>query len=422
MKRPAFLVAGGFLILIAIGTALLSLPVAHAPGQSYDFITSLFTATSAVCLTGLIVVDTASYFSHTGQAIIMVLIQLGGLGIMTLTVLVSWLALGKVGLTSSITTTAEGRVSHLGDVKKAVLTIVGISLTMELLTAILLAARFAKGYDFAPGQAVWQGGFHAVSAFNNAGFALHSDSLIPYANDALILLPVAAAIIVGGVGFYIVAAPSRAMKSLSGWFTVWGTIILLLVGTLGARMFEDTSWLLSFFHSATTRTAGFNAIDMETIHPGYIVLTEVLMAIGGGSGGTAGGVRITTVAVLLVVVLAEVRGREEVDIRRKRIPNATVRQALAVIMMSLTLIVGATLGVTMLAPELGMEKVTFEVISAFSTTGLSLGITDALPPAAQLILIVLMFAGRIGPITVVAALASQKRSHLSYPKERPFIG
>lgn len=409
-------------MLILVGTALLSLPAAHAPGSEVNLLTSLFTATSAVCLTGLIVVDTASYFSHLGQAIIMVLIQLGGLGIMTLTVLVSWLVLGKVGIRRTLTTTTEGRVTHLGEVKQTVLTILGISLLVETLVAIALAARFATYYDFDPGQAVWHGVFHSISGFNNAGFSLNSDSVMAFAADPFILGPLALAIIVGGLGFYILVAPHKAMKTLSGWFTVWGTVILLVVGTLGARVFENTSWLVSFFQSATSRTAGFNAIDMESLHPGSIVLTETLMGIGGGSGGTAGGVRITTVAVLIAVVLAEVRGREEVDIRRKRIPSATVRQALSVIMLALVLVVGATVGITMIAPEFGMEKITFEVISAFSTTGLSLGITGLLPGAGQLLLIVLMFAGRVGPITVVAALASQKRSHLSYPKERPLIG
>ncbi len=422
MKRPAFIVAGGFLLLIVFGTVLLSLPVAHGSGVSFDPVTSLFTATSAVCLTGLVVVDTASYFSPLGQGIIMLLIQLGGLGIMTLTVLVSWLVIGKIGLKNTLATTAEGRATNLGEVKKTVAVIAGVSLAVELVVASVLTIRFATTYHMGLPHALWHGTFHAVSAFNNAGFALKSDSLISYANDAFILGPLAIGIILGGLGFYVLIAPRRAYRTLSGWFTVWGTVLLLAIGTLGGRVFEQESWLVSFFQSATTRTAWFNAINMETLHPGSIVLTEVLMAIGGGSGGTAGGVRITTVAVLIAVVIAEVQGREEVDIRRKRIPSATVRQALAVVMLSLTLVIGATLAITTVAPELGMEAITFEVISAFSTTGLSLGITAALPVSAQLILVVLMFAGRVGPITVVAALASQKRSHLSYPKERPLIG
>ncbi|SPJ41678.1 Ktr system potassium uptake protein B [Corynebacterium diphtheriae subsp. lausannense] len=442
-KTPARLVAGCFAALVLLGTVLLLLPVSREGHAQADVVTALFTATSAVCLTGLTVVDTATYWSHFGQLIILALIQVGGLGIMTLTTFVGWVLVGRIGVKGRLNAAAEGRGRELGEVTGLLIATIGFTLVVESAVAVALTLRFhAMGFDW--WASLWEGVFHAVSAFNNAGFGLRSNNLMPYVGDGWIILPISAAVIVGGLGFPMLLELHRRATfrrqgqairrmSLTSLFIIAGTIVLLATGTVGIAVLEwrgvlapfdgPTKVLAAFFHSVTSRTAGFNSIDMSQLHPTSLLLTDSLMFIGGGSGGTAGGIKITTVAVLLAVMVAEIRGDDQILIRGRRIPNRTVRQALAVTMLAV-LTVGVAVGlVLVLAPEFGVFDLSFEVVSAFATVGLSTGITGSLPSAAQLVLVVLMYAGRIGPVSLVAALAarSSKRQY-SYPVERLIIG
>ena len=378
---PAQLVAGSFALLVLVGTTLLLLPMSRADGSA-DFVTALFTATSAVCLTGLIVVDTATYWSHFGQAVIMMLIQLGGLGIMTLATIASWVIAGQIGVKSRLNASAEGRGGNqLGDVKTLLVATLSFTAAVEGVIATFLIAKFHLSYGYDWGSAIWQGTFHSISAFNNAGFSLESDNLVLFVNDIGLLFPIACSIMIGGVGYPV-----------------------LLELTLRLRR----------------RTQGFKYLPRLSLTTQFVVAGSL---IGGGSGGTAGGVKITTVAVLLAVMVSEIRGDEYTLLSERRIPNRTMRQALAVFMLAGSIVVVAIGLVQLLAPEFSTHQIVFEVISAFATVGLSTGITGSLPVSAKLLITVLMYSGRIGPITLVAAMAARsQRRQYSYPVERPLIG
>ncbi len=429
-----------FLLLILAGTALLLLPFSRSGPESPEFTTALFTATSATCLTGLTVVDTATYWSHFGQVVIMLLIQVGGLGIMTLATVVSFVLAGQMGVKGRLRAAAEQRGRDLGEIRTIIFGTIGFSLAIELVIAIVLTFRFAAeyGYGFLP--AVWEGVFHSISAFNNAGFGLRSNNLVPYVNDAGIILPIAFGIIVGGLGFPVLLelrarwrSKVKHPPSLTLIFTLVGTAILLVVGTIGFALMEWTNALrdlspwsavqAAFFHSVSSRTAGFNSVDLSDLRPSSLMLTDFLMFIGGGSGGTAGGVKVTTAAVLVAVLIAEVRGDEQLLVAGRRIPGRIVRQAMAVFMMAFLIVGGSIMALQLLLPQFHSHQITFETISAFATVGLTTGITPELPDFARIWLVVLMYLGRIGPITVVAALAARTNRRLySFPVERPFIG
>ncbi|WP_156193626.1 TrkH family potassium uptake protein [Corynebacterium kalinowskii] len=437
---PAQLVAVSFLLLILFGTALLLLPISRSGPQSPEFMTALFTATSAVCLTGLNVVDTATYWSHFGQAVIILLIQIGGLGIMTLATVASYLLMGRMGVRGRLNAAAEMRGRDLGEVKTVILGTLGFSISFELIIAVVLTLRFYFGYGMGPGASVWEGTFHAVSAFNNAGFGLASTNLVPYVKDAGIILPIAFGIIIGGLGFPVLLELRHRLRtrttlpiSLTMRFTFWGTGVLLVVGTLGTAVFEwngalahleaGPALMAAFFHSVSSRTAGFNSIDLSNLHDSTLMMTDVLMVIGGGSGGTAGGVKVTTIAVLVAVLISEIRGDTEVLVAGRRIPNRIVRQAMAVLMATSLILLISILTLQVLMPQFAAHQIVFECISAFATVGLTTGITPQLPDFAQLWLVCLMYAGRVGPITLVAALAARQSKRLyKFPVERPFIG
>ncbi|MDU0479867.1 potassium transporter TrkG [Staphylococcus chromogenes] len=437
---PAQLVSGSFLMLILLGTSVLMLPIARSGPQSPEFVTALFTATSAVCLTGLNVVDTASYWSHFGQAVILLLIQIGGLGIMTLATVVSYVLAGRMGVRGRLNAAAEQRGRDFGEIRTIIWGTIGFSLAVEGIISFILFCRFFFGYHYTFGASVWQGVFHAVSAFNNAGFGLHSTNLVPFVNDVGIILPIASGIIIGGLGFPVLLelrarckSPHRTPPSLTLRFTLWGTGFLLLLGTVGFGAMEWNGALAhlepwsavqaAFFHSVSTRTAGFNSIDLSNLHSSSLLLTDFLMLIGGGSGGTAGGVKVTTAAVLVAVMVAEIRGDEQLLVGGRRIPGRIVRQAMAVFMMAFVIVVSSIMGLQILMPQFSSHEIVFETISAFATVGLTTGITPELPDFARVWLVCLMYAGRVGPITVVAALAGRTNRRLySFPVERPFIG
>ncbi|PME06926.1 ATPase [Corynebacterium ulcerans] len=442
-KTPARLVAGSFATLVIIGTLVLLLPISREGHAQADVVTALFTATSAVCLTGLTVVDTATYWSHFGQLVILLLIQLGGLGIMTLTSFAAWVLVGRIGVRDRLNAAAEGRGRELGEVKGLLVATLAFTVVVETAVALVLTLRF-KGLGFSWGASVWEGVFHSVSAFNNAGFGLRSDNLVAYVGDFGIILPISGAIILGGLGSPLllelhrrhehrVAGIAERRFSLTAVFTIAGTFALLVIGTVGIAAFEwrgalsgfsvPTKLLASFFQSVTSRTAGFNSINIGELHPSSLVLTDFLMFIGGGSGGTAGGIKITTAAVLLTVMVAEIRGDDNVLIRGRRIPTRTVRQALAVTMLAVLLVSVSLMTMLLVAPEFEFLDISFEVVSAFATVGLSTGITADLPGVGKLLLVLLMYAGRVGPVSLVAALAARSNKRLySYPVERPIIG
>lgn len=438
-SRPARAIATSFAIAIAVGTALLSLPVSTAEGLRAPFADALFTATSAVCVTGLVTVDTGSYWSPLGKFIIIVLIQVGGLGIMTLATLLAVVFFKRMGLQTRMSAQAETKTLSAHGFKSILKRIIALTVLVEVTLAVLLTTRFLTAYDMTLSDSVSSGVFHSISAFNNAGFSLYSDSLMGFASDPWVLLSIATAVIIGGLGFPVIIELKSNWTSPSRWsalsrVTVFMTLLLLTVGTVGffaAESQNDQTWgglgmgeqlLASFFTSVMPRTAGFNSVDIASMQPESTALTEVLMFIGGGSAGTAGGIKITTVGIMLFAVWAELRGRSDVEIGHRRISSDTQRQALSVVMLGFViLMIGTTLLV--LTTEDPFGSVLFEAISAFGTVGLSFGITPELPDTAKYILVALMFAGRIGPLTFASALAMRSNTSLHRrPEERMSIG
>ncbi|CCQ13817.1 H(+)-transporting two-sector ATPase [Rhodococcus sp. AW25M09] len=436
--------AAGFALAIVFGAAVLLIPGATQTGREPGVLEALFTSTSAVSLTGLIVVDTPVYWSGFGQGVILGLIQIGGFGIMTIASLVGLFLADRIGLRGRLNAAAEVRTSGLGDVRSVVVGVFRTSLIIESVVATALAARFFFGYDEPLGRALWLGIFHAVSAFNNAGFALFSDSMIGFATDPWICVPLLAAVVLGGIGFPVLFEIARRVRSrargrrphrrwsLHTRMTLTVTGVLLVLGptvvlafewsrTLGGFGFWD-KMLVATFQGTMPRTAGFNSVDYADVDNATLLITDVLMFIGGGSGGTAGGIKVTTFALLLFVILAEIRGDREVTVFDRRIDARVQRQALTVALIGVALVMLPVVAL-LEGTEFDLDALLFEVVSAFATVGLSTGITAQLPGWGQVILIVLMYLGRIGSITLVSALAARDRGRrYTLPTERPFIG
>lgn len=435
---PGRVVAGAFVAVLTIGTVLLSLPVA-VQGRTATFIEALFTATSALCVTGHIVVDTPVFWSPFGQVVIMGLIQVGGFGVMSLATLLGLLVARRLGLRTRLTAASESHTVAVGDVRRVLSGVAITTLVTQTVVALLLFLRFWLGYSEEAGRALWLGIFHAVSSFNNAGFALFSDNLMSFVTDPWICLPICAAIILGGIGFPAIMELRRRLFIPRRWTLNTMTVVvvsgvLLVVGAAALTLLEWSNpgtlgpldpasrLLAGFTLSVMPRTAGFNTIDVSQMHEESWFVTDILMFIGGGPAGTAGGLKVTTFAVLFFIIVAELRGDTAVNMFGKRLPRSTHREALTVALLAVALVVGATLAIMLMSP-FDFDRVLFEVISAFATVGLSTGITADLPAAAQTILIVLMFIGRLGPVLLGSALAltTQKRMY-ELPKERPIIG
>jgi len=439
LGRPARVVAGAFALAIVIGTVLLSLPIATETGRGGGFVPAVFTASSAVSVTGLSIVDTASYWSTFGEITILVLMQVGGLGVMTLASMLAVLMSPRLRLRFNLTVQAETSALTLGDVRRVVVGVVQLSLFFEALVAAALTLRLVFGYDRSIGPAAYESVFHSVSAFNNGGFALFSDSLTRYVSDAWICVPIALAVVIGSLGFPVLLELRRELFQPHRWslhtkLTLGVSGILLVVGpvlitamewnnsrTLGTLSIPDRL-LAGIFHGVMPRSGGFNTIDIGAMNAESLVVMDGLMFIGGGSASTAGGIKVTTFAILALVIAAEIRGEPDVQALKRRIPTSVQRQALTVALVSVGVIVVATL-VLLSLTDLSLDLVLFDTISAFATVGLSSGALAEMPGSAHIILAVLMFAGRLGPITLATALATKERTRrYRLPEERPIVG
>ncbi|QIG39716.1 TrkH family potassium uptake protein [Microbacterium sp. 4R-513] len=437
--RPARTVVAAFGIAVLAGTGLLMLPISSRTGEVADFFDALFTATSAVCVTGLTVVDTATFWSPFGQAVILLLIQIGGLGIMVSASTIGLVLARRLTVAGRLTAAAEANAVSFDDVRGLVRNIVLISFLIEACTAFVLFLRFAGAYGYPPGEAAWYALFHSVSSFNNAGFALFSDNLIGFASDPFICLPICAAIILGGLGFPVLMQLRREFRHPLRWtmntrLVLSMSIVLLIAGTLYITILEWSNprtlggydpaarILIGFFHSVQTRTAGFNSVDIGQMRDETWVGMDVLMFIGGGPAGTAGGIKVTTFAVLYFILLTELRGEASVHIFGKRLSRAVHRQAISVVLLAIAVVMAAVIALMLITGH-PFDKVLFEAVSAFGTVGLTTGITYGLPPGAEVILVILMFIGRLGPLTIGSAFALRDRRVLyEYPEERPAIG
>jgi trk system potassium uptake protein TrkH len=439
LQHPTQVIAGGFATAVVIGTGLLSFPMATESGRRADLVDALFAATSAVCLTGLVTVDTGGYWSPFGEAVILMLIQVGGLGIMTLATLVTVLASRRLGLRGRLLAQAETKTLVLSDLRRVMRNIVLFSVLSETVAAVVLTARFAITYDDPFGRAAYHGIFHAISGFNNAGFSLNADNLMGYVDDPVVGLTVALAVIVGGLGFPVVFELARCWRRPKLWsvmtrITVILSAALLAVGTLVFTAVESANpktlgplsgpgkLLAGFFHAAMTRSGGFNSVPTGEMRPESLFATDVLMFIGGGSAGTAGGIKVTTFGLLAFVIWSEMRGEPRVNVGRRRVPETNQRQALAIALLGIGAVAISTFILLNLTGH-SLDQVLFEAVSAFGINGMSTGITAELPPQGQLLLVVLMFIGRIGPLTVASALALRDRTRrFELPEERTIVG
>lgn len=439
LSSPARLLPAAFIAAIAVGTALLMLPVARAGPGGTDVITALFTATSAVCVTGLTVVDTGSYWSGMGQTVILLLILVGGLGITALATLIVLAVAGRLGLRTRLAAARETKTLALGDVRRVLLRVGVTMLALQVGVAIILTLRLLAAYGTTFPEALRQGVFHAVSATNNAGFSLYPDSLTRFVGDPVIMLTVCLAIIVGGIGFPVLLELHRSWRAPGSWsvhtrLTVWGTAILLVLGLAAMVVFEWSNpttlgslslserVLGSVFGAVQPRTAGFNVVDIADMRQETLLATIVLMFVGGGSAGTAGGIKVTTAAVLLYVVWAEIRSDDDVTVARRRISTQTQRQAVGITTVGLAG-VGFGAFAIMGTTQIDFGPAVFEAASAFGTVGLSLGFDAELPVAAKLALVALMFIGRVGPVAAFSFFAMRStKSRFRYPETRPLVG
>jgi potassium uptake TrkH family protein len=435
---PARLALTVFALVILLFTALLSLPAATADGHRAVLVDALFTATSAVCVTGLVVVDTATYWSEFGHAVILVAIKVGGLGILTLASLLGLVVSRRLGLTQRLLAASETRAMRLGEVGSLLRAVIVTSTTLEAAISVVLFPRFLREGE-GVGKALWHAVFYGISAFNNAGFVIHPAGLLPWAQDWTITIPVAVGVFVGSLGFPVVLTLRRSWRTPRDWplhtkLTLSTTSALLLLSTVLIGWFEwgnpRTLGALDLPHRINAavfagvmpRSGGFSTVDVAQMNETTWLIQDLLMFIGGGSASTAGGIKVVTLAVLLLAALAEARGDPDVEAFGRRVPSATIRLAVTVLLAGLTLVALSTIGLLAITGQ-RLDQVLFEVISAFATCGLSTGITPDLPDAGKYLLSALMYAGRTGTMTLAAALALRERQRMyRLPEERPIVG
>ncbi|WP_253798343.1 TrkH family potassium uptake protein [Rhodovulum sp. P5] len=419
---------------IVLGTLLLKLPLAARVPISWS--DAAFTATSAVTVTGLSVIDTGSVLTLFGQAVLLLLIQVGGLGLMTFAVLILTMLGLTVGVTHRQYLREDLNQTSVSGLLRLVRTIIGFVLVCELVGAGLLTLVFVPHLGWADG--LWASLFHAVSAFNNAGFALFPDSLSGWVGDPLVNLVIPALLILGGLGFTVVAD----LRRIGGWrgLTVHGK--LMLVGTAGLLVWSTVSFaalewtnpatlgqfespatraLASWFQAATTRTAGFNTVDIAELENGTTLMFMTLMVIGAGSTSTGGGIKVTTFIVLLLTTAAVFRRRPSVDVFGRRLGHDQIMKVLALAMVSVLAILIA-LFTLLLFHEGDFLDLAFETVSAFGTVGLSRGVTGDLDAAGRIVIMAIMFMGRVGPLTFGFLLAVRRRRRIAYPEGTVYLG
>ncbi|WP_168122909.1 TrkH family potassium uptake protein [Paenibacillus sp. HB172176] len=427
----------GFAITILIGAFLLDLPIATVGDGSIRFLDALFTATSAVCVTGLTVIDTGTNFTIFGQIIIMVLIQIGGLGFMTYGVIIAVILGRKVGLKHRVFIQESTKSNTIQGLVRLVKTIVIISFSFELIGAYLLWLRWI--HEMGVGKAAYYAIFHSVSAFNNAGFSLFSDNLAGFVGDPIVNIIISLLFICGGLGFIVMvdiykkrrwrrfSLHTKIVLLTTILLSAGGFLLILSLEMLNSSVFGDLSigeklWS-AYFQSVTTRTAGFNTVQLSGLLTASQFLIIFLMFIGASSGSTGGGIKTSTFMILIVAMYSTIRGREQVHIFKRRISYDTILRSLAIIIISLGLVLIVAFMLTLTEKGDEFIEILFEATSAFGTVGLTLDVTPTLSGAGKIIIIATMFAGRLGPLTLAYALARNKRSSkIGYPEEKVLVG
>ncbi|MCW3842748.1 TrkH family potassium uptake protein, partial [Micromonospora yasonensis] len=408
LRHPVRLVPLGFLAAILLGTGALMLPWATSQHRYTPFVTALFTSTSAVSVTGLAVNDTPNYWNPFGLATITVLTQVGGLGILTGAALVILAVSRQLGLRNRLLVQAETAEYGIGDVRWLLGRIAGTVFVTEAVMTAVLTGRLWLGYHYPPGRALWYAAFHAIQAFNNGGFTLYSDGLVAFATDPWLILPLSLGAIIGGLGFPALFEAVREWRRPGGWaiatkLTIWGSLLLIAIGFVYLLLSE---WrnpltigvyhgpgriLASFAQIALSRTGGFDVVGISHLEEESVPLLIVLMFVGGGSASTAGGIKVSTFFLLAFVIWAELRGEPDITVGHRRVVAASQRQALTVALLSVALVAAGTMALIVIAEGTPFDGALFEVTSAFSTTGLSLGLDRRLPPSGQYVLTALMY-------------------------------
>jgi trk system potassium uptake protein TrkH len=452
--QPAQILVAGFAALTLAGALLLNLPIATVTGESMGFLDALFTATSAVCVTGLVVVDTGTFFSTFGQVVILVLVQFGGLGIMTMATLIFLLMGKKIMLRERVVMQEALNEFNLQGVVRLTKSIILTTLIIQFIGAIILATRFIPIYGV--GQGIYFSVFHAVTAFCNAGFDLIGNfkSLTPFANDPVIVLTIGGLILLGGIGFSVILEVYHRRRfrvmSLHTKVVLYVTAILLVSGaiffyivesgnpyTIGSASLTIPGRILSaLFQSIVPRTAGFNTIDQHAMTDASKFMTVIFMFIGASPGSTGGGIKTTTLGVVVLMILSVIRNKEDIELFEKRLGNGIALRALTIMLISLVLVSVITLILVMtevqraqaggdLAEKFSFMNLLFEATSAFGTVGLSTGVTPYLSDTSKVALILTMFAGRVGPLTLALALAmnpNKSRANIRYPEDKLMVG
>ena len=439
-STPAQLIALSFAATIAVGTILLALPAAHAPGHEVGLLDALFTSTSAVCVTGLVVVDTGSAFSLFGKLVIMLLIQAGGLGILTLGTLVALASGRRIGFRERLGLQAQVNIGQVGGIVRLIRRIFLVVFGVEIAGAVLLYLPFARVEG--PGRGAFFAAFHSISAFNNAGFGFYADSLTRFLRDPLLNATILALIVLGGLGFMVIINVAshfrrgrRVPLTLHSKVVLAGTGLLIAIGTVVILAFEWTNpatlahlpfpdkLMAALFQSITPRTAGFNTLNIAQLRPATLMFTMLLMFIGGNPGSTAGGIKTVTFLVLVGSAWSLSRGHGELTLFERRIASQAAVKASAIALLGVLLVGAAVTGLTLTDPDKSLLQLGFESVSAFGTVGLSTGITAALSSAGKLIIIALMYLGRLGPLTLALALMErQPERRIKYPEDDVVIG
>lgn len=403
--------------------------------------TALFTATSAITTSGMTTVDTATYWSGAGHVMLAVLTQVGGFGITTMATLLGLIVSNRLGIRGRMMAGVEtsSGLAH-GDVRRVLTLAAVVMFASEAVMATIVALRLGLAYDVPWGPAVGEGVFNAVQAFNNSGYSLRSDGLLGFVGDWWICVPLTLGVIVGGIGVPVLYEIGRELRRPAAWsthtrITVWGSLVLLVVGFVAVLGLEWSNQgtlgpldvpgkvLAAFVQGTIPRSGGFNTVDYGQVGPDTTAVTTGLMFVGGGSASTAGGIKVTTFFLLAYVIWTEVRGERDVVVGRRRIAESTQRQATTIALLGVATVAVGTLLLLGLTTKVPFDRALFEVMAAFSTAGLSTGLTGELDDPGRLVLIVMMFIGRVGTVAVASALALNTRPRLyRYPEERPIVG
>lgn len=441
---PSQIIIIGFAAVIALGTFLLYLPFSSSPGRSCGLIDALFTATSAVCVTGLIVKDTPVDFSLFGQLVIMGLIQIGGFGYMTSATIITLLMGKRVGLKDRLIMQESLNVNSLEGIVAFMKGVIKVTLLFELTAAFILTIRFL--FDYPLPKALLFGIFHSVSAFNNAGFALFSDNMAGFKGDLVVNLVITTLVIVGGIGFLVISELYKYSRreitrlSVHTRIVLWATAILLAGGTIVLLALEfnnpetlgplpfHTKALAAWFQSVISRTAGFNTVNIGGMLNASLFALVILMFIGGSPGGTAGGIKTTTGASVILSLYSTFRGRLEVSVFKKRIPQDLIAKSFLLAAMAFLWVALFTFLILAFEGAGNYISVLFEVTSAFGTVGLSVGdggvlsLSALFGPVGKLLITIVMFIGRLGPLTIGVAVLAREQQRFRYPEANILIG